>query len=137
MVVNNSLLTATAAGEMGGAFSSERLLYAGQMTLQGMLMIFAVLGILWGVLALFKVIFARPEKKKKKIETEVKTPDETETGNAATDTETVDDTELIAILTAAVAAYMESEGNENAYEGGFRVVSFTKASVGRSWNTQR
>lgn len=52
------------SAELGGAFSSERLAYAGKMTLLGMLMIFSVLGLLWAVLALFKVIFAGKSPKK-------------------------------------------------------------------------
>ena len=59
--------------DMGGAFSAERLSLAGQMTLIGMGMIFAVLGLLWAVLAVFKFIFARP-KKEKKTETSVVAP---------------------------------------------------------------
>ena len=43
---------------LGGAFSQERLALAGQMTLLGMVMIFAVLGLLWGVLAIFQRIMA-------------------------------------------------------------------------------
>ena len=55
----------TAVADLGGAFSAERLALAGQMVLIGMGMIFAVLGLLWGVLAMFKIVFARPEPKKK------------------------------------------------------------------------
>ena len=62
MVVNNVLSASTEAADLGGAFSPERWAYAGQMTLLGMLMIFSVLAILWGVLALFKVIFAQKKR---------------------------------------------------------------------------
>ena len=53
MVVNNALAATTNAADLGGAFSPERLSYAGQMTLLGMLMVFLVLAILWGILTLF------------------------------------------------------------------------------------
>jgi hypothetical protein len=46
-----------------------------------------------------------------------------------------DDTELIAILTAAIAAYEASCGNEVA-PGGFRVVSFRRANGGKAWNSK-
>ena len=42
------------------------------------------------------------------------------------------DAELVAIITAAVAAYMAEEGTE--YAGGFRVVSFKRVRGGRTWN---
>ena len=40
--------------ELGGFFSAQRIEYAITVTLQGMLMIFAVLSILWGVVSLMK-----------------------------------------------------------------------------------
>ena len=46
-------------------FSGEAIKYALEMVLLGMGMIFAVLGVLWGVLAIFKLVFARPQKEKK------------------------------------------------------------------------
>ena len=44
------------------------------------------------------------------------------------------DAELVAIITAAVAAYMAEEGTE--YTGGFRVVSFKRVRGGRTWNAK-
>ena len=120
--------------DLGGAFSTERLAYAGKMTLLGMLMIFAVLGLLWGVLALFKVIFAGEKpKEKKQSEPKAAEPVKAEPAKVAAVTASTQDLALIAVLTAAVAAYREAE-NEN---GAFRVVSFRKASDARAWNTRK
>jgi sodium pump decarboxylase gamma subunit len=122
-----------ALADMGGAFSPERLALAGQMTLLGMGMIFAVLSLLWGVLAIFKLIFARPEKKVKAAPAPKAEPvvvPEPVVAPAASN-----DAELIAVLTAAIAAYEASQGNEVA-PGGFRVVSFRRANGGKAWNSK-
>ena len=68
MVVNNALAATTGSADLGGAFSPERLSYAGQMTLLGMLMVFFVLAILWGILTLFKVFFVKTKAEPKKQE---------------------------------------------------------------------
>ncbi len=117
----------TAGQNMGGAFSAERLALAGQMTLIGMGMIFAVLSILWGVLAIFKLIFVKPTPKKAEpAPVVVPVPEPVaEEGN---------DEELVAVITAAVAAYRASE--EPTAEGGFRVVSFRRANGGKAWNSK-
>ena len=117
------------SADLGGAFSSERLAYAGKMTLLGMLMIFAVLGLLWGVLALFKVFFAEKKPKEVKQPEPVAAPVKVESVAAAP----AEDLALIAVLTAAVSAYREAE-NET---GAFRVVSFRKASDARAWNAKK
>lgn len=129
---------AKAAEDMGGAFSPERLSLSGQMTLIGMAMIFSVLTILWAVLAIFKLIFAKPAKKVVKPEVkveEVKTPTPAP-ATAAIETETeTDDGALIALITAAIVAYEASNGNEVA-PNGFRVVSFRRTNGGRAWNSK-
>jgi sodium pump decarboxylase gamma subunit len=127
-------LTAKALSDLGGAFSPERLALAGQMTLLGMGMVFAVLAILWGVLTIFKLIFAKPAKKVKAApaapKAEPMVVPEPVVAPAATN-----DAELIAVLTAAIAAYEASQGNEVA-PGGFRVVSFRRANGGKAWNSK-
>ena len=128
-MINTVLST---ANDMGGAFSAERLALAGQMTLLGMGMVFAVLALLWGVLAVFKLIFAKPAPKKvaeapKSAPVVVPEP--------VVEVEQTDDTELIAVLTAAIAAYESANGNEVA-PGGFRVVSFRRANGGKAWNSK-
>ena len=131
MVVNNALAVTNGAADLGGAFSPERLAYAGKMTLLGMLMVFAALAILWGILALFKVFFAKEEKvpKKQVVDAPVQAA-------PVVEEEKQNDDELIAVLTAAVAAYIESEGLSETYAGGFRVVSFHRVGGGRSWNAK-
>ena len=115
------------------AFSAEAFKYALEMTLLGMGMIFAVLGVLWGVLALFKLIFARP-KKEKKAEPAPATVQEIAPA-VEPESNTTDDGELVAILTAAIIAY-EAEQNPEAPIGNFRVVSYRRANGGRSWNAK-
>lgn len=125
-------------------FSGEAWLYALQMTLIGMGMIFAVLGILWGALAIFKLIFARNEGEKKekatldsKAEKESKpvTVEAPTAAPAPVAAASADDAELIAVLTAAIAAY-EAEQGRCVSVGDFRVVSYRRANGGRSWNSK-
>ena len=112
-------------------FSAEAWQYVGQMMLLGMGMVFAVLGVLWGILVLFKLIFARTPKKKQK---ENKETVSAEAPAVVPATNREDDLALIAVLTAAVAAYREAEGETT---DGFRVVSFRRTDSGRSWNAKR
>lgn len=126
-------MMALSAG-LGGAFSVERWAYAGKMTLLGMLMIFSVLGVLWGVLSLFKLIFAGKTPRKEKKEAPIAQEKTVATVSpAAPVAAPQDDLALIAVLTAAVSAYREAEG-EN---GDFRVVSFRRTSNGRAWNSKK
>ncbi len=135
---NVAMLAARADGTYV-PFSAGAWAEAGKMTLMGMLMIFAVLGILWGVLSIFKLIFAGKTEKKsvpkvkqakpapapvQKVEEVVATPH-----NAAND-------ELIAVLTAAVAAYMAEENGGVVSTSGFRVVSFRRVGGDRAWNSK-
>ena len=144
-MLNNVILNVTAlALRPDGTytpFSADAIKYALEMTLLGMGMIFAVLGILWGVLALFKVIFARPKKENKAAEVKSAEPAPVVESAPAPTTapapvaEATDDGELIAILTAAIIAY-EAEQNPDAPIGNFRVVSYRRANGGRSWNAK-
>ena len=139
MVVNNVLAVASSAADLGGAFSAGRWAYAGQMTLLGMVMVFSVLAILWVILSLFKVFFAKSEDAQKaQTATVVNTEKPAEPVPVAMPAPAAQhtDEELVAILTAAVAAYIESEGQSESYAGGFRVVSFRRVGGGRSWNAK-
>ena len=124
-------------------FSSESWSFAGQVTLLGMGMIFAVLGILWGVLAIFKLIFAgkstQAAKQSKSMKKQpVKAAEQTQSKkedvavNAPKNEAATSDETLIAILTAAVTAYREEEGTSTE----FRVVSFKRTSA-RAWNAKK
>ena len=134
MLLNNLINVSALAVRADGTytpFSADAVKYALEMTLLGMGMIFAVLGVLWGVLAIFKLVFARPKKEKK-----TNSPIVEEAPVIAEPTPTAtDDAELIAILTAAIMAY-ESEQNPDAPIGNFRVVSYRRANGGRSWNAK-
>lgn len=123
----NLFFTPTAA-----AYSAETLQMMWQIPILGMLMIFSVLAVLWGVLVLFKFIFARePKKAKKAVEPVAEAPAEAVAEPVATD-----DGELIAVITAAVAAYRAAEEG-TAEAGSFRVVSFRKTNGGRAWNSKQ
>ena len=139
MIINNALAASSNAADLGGAFSAERWAYAGQMTLLGMVMVFSVLAILWIILSLFKVFFAKTDEtaipKAKKAEPEAKSAESAPVVAPAPAAQHTDE-ELVAILTAAVAAYIESEGQTESYSCGFRVVSFRRVGGGRSWNAK-
>lgn len=115
-----------------GTFS-ERAGVAGSVTLLGMVAVFAVLALLWGVIELFHKMLNRSEpiastpitpaseKKAPKAEpTRVARP---KTVSQAAPAQSADDGALIAAITAAVAAARAEEG----CTGGFRVVSFRRA----------
>lgn len=120
----------------------ERFEYALQGTATGMLMVFAVLALLWGIVSLSKVIFYDiPNKKKEKEKKQSKAPVEAKTSAEAPATvaeptpvaEAADDGELAAVITAAIAAMIESGDYKNEFVGGFRVVSFKRTTSG-AWN---
>ena len=101
----------------------------------GMIMVFSVLIILWGVLSLFKLIFAGSSNAKKvapKVDVAPKAEPDSAPAPAPTAT---NDAELIAVLTAAITAY-EAEQNPDATPASFRVVSYRRANGGRSWNAK-
>ena len=119
-------------------FSADAWSYVGQMTLLGMGMIFAVLAILWAVLALFKVFFAKGSTSAKKEEAvqSKKTPVTVPVPKVAVAPKN-NDAQLVAVLTAAVAAYMsEEQGGAYVPDGSFRVVSFKRVRNGRAWNSK-
>lgn len=119
----------------------ERLEYALQGTVTGMVMVFAVLGLLWGIVALSKVVFYDIPKKKANAENKsasnkaaqapVQAP--AQTAAPVAQPEAQDDAELAAVITAAIAAMIESGDYQNEFVGGFRVVSFKRSSA-RAWN---
>ncbi len=119
----------------------ERFEYALQGTATGMLMVFSVLGLLTLILYGSKYVFydlpnKKLEKKRAAMEkrAEVLTAKTDEEQSDAYEQE--DDGELIAVITAAVAAMLESEDYKNEFAGGFRVVSFKRTTKGGAWNKQ-
>lgn len=123
----------TVSEDLGGFMSPERLELAGQVFLIGMGMVFAVLALLWGILALFGKVMTRTKKQTAPAEpvapVEPAAPvAEEPVADAATVAET-DDGELIAVITAAVAAAIESDEElSSRFASGFRVVSFKKSA---------
>ena len=115
---------------------AETLTMMWQTVLLGMGMVFSVLAILWGVLSIFKVIFVgkAPKAEKPEVKKEVKAEPIAKPAPVAQPTAQSND-ELIAVLTAAVAAYMAEEGTPVA-DGSFRVVSFRRVGGARSWNSK-
>lgn len=112
----------------------ERLLYGLQVLVIGIVTVFVVLALLWGVMALFKVFFYNvPNKKKNAAGTANIT--KVENVPAAEDiplaASASDDTQLIAVITAAIAAYNASSGNGCLP---FRVVSYRRVAGAGGWN---
>ena len=124
--------------DMSGADMSfgERAEYALQGTVTGMVMVFAVLGLLFGIISLSKVVFYDvPERKKKKKQKTHASPTAVDPAPvaAAEKNQSEDDGQLIAVITAAVAAMIESGDYKDEFAGGFRVVSFKRSAKG-AWN---
>ena len=126
--------------ELGGFFSAQRIEWAIKVTLQGMLMVFAVLALLWGVVAVFKVFLHDiPEKKAAKKAALAKAVQEVAAPEAEAEAEleavpAEDDGEIVAAITAAIAAMLQTEEYAGQFESGFRVVSFSRK--GGAWNKQ-
>lgn len=118
--------------------SPETLTMMWQTIVLGMMMVFSVLAILWLVLSIFKVVFAGKTPKAERAaapkQLKVEKPAKVETAAPVTPAVQSND-ELIAVLTAAVAAYMAEEGTPVA-DGSFRVVSFRRVGGTRAWNSK-
>ena len=131
-MLNNGWMLPSAA-----AISAENLTLAWQTPLVGMVMIFAVLGLLWAILSVFKLVFYGKDTKTNTQKAEpTKSADIPTAPVVESAVQQQGDAELVAILTAAVAAYMAEEGTDASYNGGFRVVSFKRVRGGRTWNTK-
>ena len=117
------------------AFSADAWAKAAEVTLLGLGMVFAVLAILWFALCIFKIVFAKDNTKAKKTEKTSPAPVAEPAPEVVTQT---DDGELVAVITAAIAAYRSSEeGLTGEAAGGFRLVSFKRAAGGRAWNSNK
>jgi Na+-transporting methylmalonyl-CoA/oxaloacetate decarboxylase gamma subunit len=118
----------------------ERLGYALRMLIVGIGMVFVVLALLWGVLELSRVIFYDMPRRRREEEIEAAhskaapapvapTPAPAPAPAAAP---AQNNDVLIAVITAAISAAMAEEGSVPA--GGFRVVSFRRATGNHPWN---
>ena len=115
---------------------AETLTMMWQTVVLGMGMVFAVLALLFLVLNVFKLVFAGKTPKEPKPVKEKPVEKKAEPASAPAPTPVQqNDGELVAIITAAVAAYM-AESGEAVPEGGFRVVSFTRVRGGKPWNSK-
>ena len=99
------------------------------VTLRGMGTVFAVLILIWGIIEFLHLILGDKTKPapNKQVETKIDTKEATvlpneEIANERDVTPAVDDYELIAVITAAVAAASGSSPSS------FRVVSFKRAN---------
>lgn len=100
---------------------------AGVVTLLGMVAIFGVLALLWGVIELLHLGMSLPEKRKAKKAKAAANATSEPSGNAAPEAikpEPTDDGAIIAAITAAITAARTEEGVTT----GFRVVSFRRAA---------
>ena len=131
-ILNAEIAAAEQLAETEAEMSfSQRLSEAGTTTLMGMVAVFAVLTIIMVIVMIMGKIVGGSAAKKKAAEAEspvaVPAPVETPVEEAA------DEEEIAAAITAAISAYLAAE---EGYTGGFRVVSFRKASTKPSWNQQ-
>lgn len=136
----SSKLDMNLGGEDNPIDFGQRLEYALQGTVTGMLMIFGVLSLLAIILYGSKFVFNDlPNRKKEKAQKSAaaQTPEAVPAPEAvaapAAPVAEQNDGELAAVITAAVAAMLEGEEYKNEFVGGFRVVSF-KRSEKTAWN---
>lgn len=128
----NRVVTLTASNMNMG----ERASVSGIVTLQGMLAIFLILAILWGVIEIMHLLFHKGEKQKKKEkvsaiskpkESQALAPNANDSAVAAAIAAALaaseDNGATVAAITAAISAMRAEQG----LTGGFRVVSFQRA----------
>ena len=108
----------------------DALAYGLPLSLFGFGVVFGVLVLIWGILALFKVFFYTipnakknpAPKAKAELKPEVKAAPVAEA--AAVPTQSTGDGEVVAAIIAAIESYRAANGVTSP--GGFRVVSFKK-----------
>ncbi len=110
---------------------SDRISYALQKTLIGVIIVFGVLAIIWLVLSLFKFIFYKDPNKKTEVRKAAPAPAPVPapTPTPAPVAKTQDDGAIIAAIVAAISAMRQEQGIAD----GFRVVSF-KRGTNKPWN---
>jgi len=121
--------------------TAEKFSLSGEMLLRGLGTVFMVLIILWVVLVIFGKVFTTEDKKAEKKAAPAPAPKK-EAPKAAASAKPApapvpapaapaqDDKELIAVITAAIAAYQSASGQPNLP---FRVVSFTRKNNASGW----
>ena len=111
----------------------DRLNFMGVGVLLGMVVIFAVLGLLWIILEISGKIASggKPASKAAPAPAPVFAPAPVPAPAAPVQT---DDEAVVAAITAALAVYLEAEGAKTSSVNGFRVVSFKKVGNAAHWN---
>jgi len=115
------------AGYMSSTLTfGERIGMGIKVVLFGMAVVFAVLALLWGILEIFRIVFYEIPKKKAAEEaakaaanTPAVQPEEPVDVSAA---EEIDEAEIVAAITAAIAVVMDKP------QTAFRVVSFRRTA---------
>ncbi len=107
---------------------SDRIGYALQRTLIGLIIVFGVLAVIWLVLSLFKVVFYK-DPNKKTAEKKAEPKPAAASAPAPVKVQSQDDGAVIAAIVAAISAMR----NEQGITDGFRVVSF-KRGTNKPWN---
>lgn len=120
----------------------ERLADFGKILLIGMSCVFGVIFVIWLMLTVFRVIIYDIPNKRAKKEEAKKAVNVTATPAPAVAPETPatpsvsdsDDTVTVAVITAAIYAYLEANSEDGSVLP-FRVVSFKRKKSGTPWNS--
>ena len=125
------LLTLLADADISSVFGNglslgEKGALSLKMILMGMGTVFAVLFIIWLVLTLFRLVMDAVRKKGKDKEPSRNTDPVPACGTV----DATDDRALVAVISAAVAAYREAESGASGRTVPFRVVSFNRSGSG-------
>ena len=118
----------------------ERLADFGKMLLIGMACVFGVIFVIWLMLTVFRVvIYDIPNRRAKKEEETKKAPVTVPTpaSDPVADVQPVtagDDSVTVAVITAAIYAYLEANSEDGTVLP-FRVVSFKRKKNGTPWNS--
>ncbi len=111
---------------------SDRIAYALQRTLIGVIIVFGVLAVIWLLLSLFKFIFYKDPNKKsteKTVKPEPKQESKPVAPMPVAPAASQDDGAVVAAIIAAISAMRAEQGMVD----GFRVVSF-KRGTNKPWN---
>lgn len=130
--IGKLLLDANADGAEELATVGEKATTSLQVFLLGLGTVFVVLIILYIVITLMGKIFYHDDKKKATVAAAPEPAAEAVVPENIVPEQETDDGELVAVITAAIAAFSEAGGGESV--PGFRVVSFKRASTATPWN---
>ena len=133
MVINQ---LAKATTDLGGAFSGERIKYSLEMTALGLIAVFAVLALIWLVLAIFKLFLYDSANKKSKSSMQEKSVNVEQKVETAP-TPTTENDAIVAAITAAISAYIAEDSQlSEQYANGFKVISFKRVRDKAFWNSK-